>query len=119
MSWAQDCIPRYHQAFGCKTGHLGDHSRNRRLEIHAALPVLQQLHSFATASANYRIEKESVTDITGRPGDRTIEINRGSTVSYLACTPRVPYLMVILVGLEAKGAFRLPGVGAKEFMLKN
>ena len=54
----------------------------------------------------------AVTGMTGRPGDRTIERIGGSTLSYLARTPRVPLLMLVLIGLEAvssKGAFRLPG----------
>ena len=37
--------------------------------------------------------------MTGRPGDRTMEMNGGSIASYLARTPRS----------ESKGAFRLPG----------
>ena len=41
----------------------------------------------------------------GRLGDRMTNMNGGSTASYLACTPRVPLFMLILVlvGLEAKG----------------
>ena len=45
----------------------------------------------------------SGTDITGRPGDRTMEMNGGSTASYLARTPCVPVFLFILIGPDAKG----------------
>ena len=41
--------------------------------------------------------------MTGRPGDRTMEMNGGSAASYLAHTPRVALFMLISTGLEAKG----------------
>ena len=41
---------------------------------------------------------KSGADMTGRPGDRTMEMNGRSTASYLTRTPRVPFL-----------AFSLPG----------
>ena len=48
--------------------------------------------------------------MTGRPGDRTVEINRGSTALYLACTPRDPLFMLILaVGLKAKRLLDVQG----------
>ena len=37
----------------------------------------------------------------GRPGHRTMEMNRKSTVSYLMRTPHVPFFMLALIGLEA------------------
>ena len=43
------------------------------------------------------------------PGDRTMEMNGGSTASYLARTPRVPLFMFILIGLEAKGLLDFQG----------
>ena len=46
-------------------------------------------------------ENNSGTSMTGRPGGRLIEMNGGSTASYLACTPRVR-LFMILIGLETK-----------------
>ena len=41
--------------------------------------------------------------MTGRPGDRTTEMNGGSTASYLVRTPRVPLFMFIFTGLEVNG----------------
>ena len=41
--------------------------------------------------------------MTGRPGDRTMEMNGRSTVSYLACAPCVPVLLLVFIGPEAKG----------------
>ena len=47
--------------------------------------------------------------MTGRPGDRTMEMNGGSTASYLARTPCVPAFLLVSIGLEANEGFRLPG----------
>ena len=47
--------------------------------------------------------------MTGRPGDRTSEMNGGSTLSYLARTPRVPFFMLVFIGLEAKGLLDFQG----------
>ena len=51
----------------------------------------------------------NVTNVTGRPGDRTTEMNGGSTASYLARTPRVPLFMLIFIGLETKGLLDFQG----------
>ena len=40
--------------------------------------------------------------MTGRPGDRTMEMNGRSTALYLALTPCVPLFMLVFIGLEAK-----------------
>ena len=40
--------------------------------------------------------------MTGRPGDHTTEINGGSAPSYLALTPRVPFFLLIFIGLRRK-----------------
>ena len=45
----------------------------------------------------------SETKKTGRPGDRTMEMNGGSAASYLARTLCIAVLLLILRGLEAKG----------------
>ena len=34
-----------------------------------------------------------------------MEINGGTTASYLVCTPYVPLSMLVLIGLETKGFF--------------
>ena len=47
--------------------------------------------------------------MTGRPGHRTMEMNGRSTVSYLVRTPRVPFFMLVLIGLEAKGLLAFQG----------
>ena len=46
---------------------------------------------------------------TGRPGDHTMEMDGGSTVPYLARTPRFPLFMLVLIGLEAKGLLDFQG----------
>ena len=38
-----------------------------------------------------------------------MEMNGRSTVSYLARTPRVPFFMLIFIGLEAKGLLAFQG----------
>ena len=45
----------------------------------------------------------SGTDITGRPGDRTMEMIGRSTALHLACTPYIPMFLLVLIGLEAEG----------------
>ena len=47
--------------------------------------------------------------MAGRLGHRTMEMNGRSTVSYLVCTPRVPFFVLISVGLEAKGLLAFQG----------
>ena len=44
-----------------------------------------------------------------------MEMNGGSTASYLAHTPRVPLFMLGLIGLKAKGLFRLAGATRDHF----
>ena len=45
----------------------------------------------------------SGTDMTGRPGDHTMETNVGSIAPYLALALCVPSSMFVFIGLEAKG----------------
>ena len=47
--------------------------------------------------------------MTGRPGDRTMETNGGSTASYLARTLLRPCVFACFDRSGSKGAFRLPG----------
>ena len=47
--------------------------------------------------------------MTARPGYRTMEMNGRSTVSYLVRTPRLPFFMLILIGLEAQGLLAFQG----------
>ena len=47
--------------------------------------------------------------MTGRPGHRAMEMNGRSTVSYLVCTPRVPFLMLLLIGPETKNLLAFQG----------
>ena len=47
--------------------------------------------------------------MTGRPRHHTIEIDGRSTVSYLVRTPRVPFFMLVLIGLEAENRYAFQG----------
>ena len=47
--------------------------------------------------------------MTGRLGDYTTEMNGGSTASYLARTPRVPFSYAYFHRSGSIGAFRFPG----------
>ena len=49
--------------------------------------------------------------MTGRPGCRTMEMNGGSSASYLARTPRVPLFCTLFPKGGSKRAFRLSGEG--------
>ena len=50
----------------------------------------------------------SGTDMTGRQGDRMMDMNGESPASYLARTPRVPLVMLNLITLESNASFILP-----------
>ena len=53
----------------------------------------------------------SMPNMTGRPGCRTMEMNGGSSASYLACTPCVPLFVLCLIGVETEGLLDLPREG--------
>ena len=44
----------------------------------------------------------SGTDMTGRPGYRTMEMNGGSSASHLTCTPCVPLFVHCLIRVETE-----------------
>ena len=53
--------------------------------------------------------KFSETDMTGRPGCRTMEMIGGSSASYLVCTPCVPLFVHCLIRVEAEGLLDFQG----------
>ena len=53
--------------------------------------------------------------MTGRPGYRTMEMNGGSSASYLARTPCVPLFCTLFNVVGNRRAFRLPGEGGDHF----
>ena len=57
------------------------------------------------------ITVRSGTDMTGRPGYRTIEMIGGSSAPYLARTPCVPLFCTSFNRDGNKERFRLPGAG--------
>ena len=61
--------------------------------------------------------KRSGTDMTGRPGYRTMEMIGGSSASYLARTPCVPLFCTSFNRVGKKERFRLPGAGGGSFPL--
>ena len=56
-------------------------------------------------------------NMTGRPGYRTMEMNEGSSASYLARTPCVPFFSTLFNGGGNRRAFGLPGAGGGSFPL--
>ena len=59
----------------------------------------------------------SGTDMTGRPGYRTMEMIGGSSAPYLARTPCVPLFCTSFNRVGNKERFRLPGAGGGSFPL--
>ena len=59
---------------------------------HLDFPERRRPPKKAAKKAAEKIRQKSGTDMTGRPGDRTMEMNGGSTASRLARTLRVPFL---------------------------
>ena len=55
--------------------------------------------------------------MTGRTGYRTMEMNGGSSASYLACNPCVPLFCTLFNKGGNRRAFRLPGAGGGSFPL--
>ena len=45
----------------------------------------------------------SMSNMTGRPGYRTMEMNGGSSTPYPACTPCVPLFVHCIIRVEAEG----------------
>ena len=62
-------------------------------------------------------EHNSGTDMTGRPGCRTMEMIGGSSAPYLARTPCVPLFCTSFNRVGNKERFRLPGAGGGSFPL--
>ena len=59
--------------------------------------------------------QKSMPNMTGRPGYRTMEMVGGSSVSYLARTPCVPFFSTLFNRGGNRRAFRLPGKGGDHF----
>ena len=59
--------------------------------------------------------KQSIPNMTGRPGCRTMEMIGGSSVSYLARTPYVPLFSTLFNRGGNRRAFRLPGESGDHF----
>ena len=59
----------------------------------------------------------SGTDMTGRPGYRTMEMIGGSSAPYLARSPCVPLFCTSFNRVGNKERFRLPGAGGGSFPL--
>ena len=57
----------------------------------------------------------SMPNMTGRPGDRTMEVNGGSSAPHLARTPCVPLFSTLFNRGGNRRAFRLPGAGGEHF----
>ena len=51
----------------------------------------------------------AMPNMTGRPGCRTMEMNGGSSASYLARTPCVPFFVLCLIRVEAEGLLAFQG----------
>ena len=75
-------------------------------------------HFFTVLHPQFQTQFQTLfsgTSMTGRPGDRTMEMIGGITASYLARTPCVPVILRISNRSGSKGAFRLPGVTLNHF----
>ena len=59
----------------------------------------------------------SGTDMTGRPGCRTMKIIGGSSVPHLTCTPCVPLFCTLFNRGGNRRVFRLPRAGGGSFPL--
>ena len=84
----------------------------------ALLPLVEDCLLLISAEpANARRRRNSGTDMTGRPGHRTMEMIGGSSAQYLARTPCVPLFCTSFNRVGNRERFRLPGVGGGSFPL--
>ena len=65
----------------------------------------------------YQAAQDSMPNMTGRPGHRTVEMNGGSSAPYLARTPCVSLFSTLFNRGGKRRAFRLPGAGGGSFPL--
>ena len=86
----------------------------------SSLNCLSCRHSYQTPhslNASPLFTENSMRNITGRPGHRTMEMNGASSAPYHAHTPCVPLFCTFFNGGGSRRAFRLPGVGRGSFPL--
>ena len=67
------------------------------------------------SSCHFSFPIDWVPNMTGRPGCRTMEINGGSSVLYLACTPCVQFVLISTNRGGKRRAFKLPGERGDHF----
>ena len=79
--------------------------------------VRQFLTRFQTIQDKLRSKSLEIStpNMTGRPGCRTMEMNRGSSAPYLASTPCVPLFCTLFNRGGNRRAFRLPGASGDHF----
>ena len=77
--------------------------------------TFKNCHPVRGPFVKHRLNLFSGTIMTGRPGHRTMEMNGGSSVSYLTRTPCVPSFCTLVTKGGKRGAFRLPGEGGDHF----
>ena len=79
-----------------------------RTSVHPYFPVTKNPEDvFSTNSSG--------TDMTGRPGYRTMAMIGGSSAPYLARTPCVPLFVLRLIGLETKNVLDYQGRAGDHF----
>ena len=77
-------------------------------QTHARFPCI--IPPLACTQTNKRFQSNSSgMDMTGRPGHRTMEMNGGSSASYLARTPCFPCFMLCLLRVETEGLLDYQG----------
>ena len=74
-------------------------------------------HLCLLRSEHFALVYCSTPNMTGRPGYRTMEMNGGSSVPYLARTPCIPLFCTSFCRGGNRRAFRLPGAGGGSFPL--
>ena len=74
---------------------------SRKVQIHKSQEVSLQLL--------LHVNHIATSNMTGRTGYRTMEMNGGSSASYLARTPCVPLFVHCLIGVETEGLLDYQG----------
>ena len=77
--------------------------------------VLDDLFSARRLLRSLAHTQNSMPNMTGRPGSRTMEMIGGSSVSYLARTPCVPFVSTLFNRGGNRRTFRLPGESGDHF----
>ena len=107
--------PNLLNCLSCRNPYQTPHSLNCLPSFHWKPPFFFPAKCFVASPSQKNRLLSSMPNMTGRPGNRTMETNGGNSESYLARTPCVPLFCTLFNRGGNRRAFRLPGEGGDYF----